>query len=119
MYLVSKPTERLGWYNMTHSYGKTGASRVFQQTGMMNKPPQVLLSSMARLHADEILGNNQSIMGVISHVLNANVEMKSSFSRLANEPDRFFDLVYDHPQSEDTCVSCDKRGLIYRDMNFE
>jgi nucleoside phosphorylase len=93
---------------MTHNYGKTGASGVFQQTGVINKPPQMLLSSTAWLYADEILGNNQSIVGVISHVLNANVEMKSP--RPANEPDRLFDPAYDHPQSED---SCDKKELIF------
>ena len=97
-------------------YGKTGASGVFQQTGTMNKPPQVLLNSMARLHTDEILGSNRSIVGVISRVLNANVEMKFPFSRPANEQDRLFDSAYDHPQSEDTCVNCDKRELIHRDI---
>ena len=81
---------------MQYDYGKTGASGVFQQTGMMNKPPQVLLNSMARLHADEMLGNNQRIVGVISRVLDANVEMKSPFSRPANEQDRLFQIGRAH-----------------------
>jgi nucleoside phosphorylase len=70
--VVSKPTGILGGV-VQYDYGKTVASGVFQQTGMMNQPPQVLLNAIARLHADEILGNNQGIVEVISDVLNTNV----------------------------------------------
>ncbi|KAN0069937.1 hypothetical protein V8E54_012243 [Elaphomyces granulatus] len=111
--VVSKPTGVLGGV-VQYDYGKTVASRVFQQTGMMNQPPQVLLNAVARLHADEMLGNNQSIVEVISNVLNTNVQTKSLFSRPANEHDRLFDPIYDHPRNEDTCISCDKRQVIYR-----
>ncbi|KAN0067738.1 hypothetical protein V8E54_014303 [Elaphomyces granulatus] len=47
------------------------------------------LNAIARLHADEILGNNQSIVDVISNVLNTNVQTKpkSLFSRPADEYD--------------------------------
>ncbi|KAN0087257.1 hypothetical protein V8E54_000945 [Elaphomyces granulatus] len=92
------------------------ASGMFQQTGMMNQPPQVLLNAIARLHADEILGNNQSIVEVISNVLNTNVQTKSRslFSRPADEHDRLFNPAYGHPPREDTCINCDKRELICR-----
>ena len=71
--VVSKPTGALGGV-VQYDHGKTVASGVFQQTGMMNHPPQVLLNAMSRLHADELLGNNRSIVDVISNVLNTNVE---------------------------------------------
>jgi nucleoside phosphorylase len=82
--VVSKPTGVLGGV-VQYDYGKTVASGVFQQTGMMNQPPQVLLNAIAQLHADEMLGNNQSIVEVISNVLNTNVRTKSLFSRPADE----------------------------------
>src|SRR5467141_4895335 len=82
--VVSKPTGVLGGV-VQYDYGKTVASGVFQQTGMMNQPPKVLLNAIAQLHADEILGNNQSIVEVISNVLNTNVRTKSLFSRPADE----------------------------------
>jgi nucleoside phosphorylase len=94
-----------------YDYGKTVAS---QQTGMMNKPPQVLLNAIARLHADEILGNNRGIVEVMSDVLSTSVEIKSPFSRPTDEHDRLFDPAYDHPQSENICMNCDKRQLIHR-----
>ncbi|KAN0087192.1 hypothetical protein V8E54_000880 [Elaphomyces granulatus] len=113
--VVSKPTGVLGGV-VQYDYGKTVASGVFQQTGMMNQPPQVLLNTIARLHADEILGNNQRIVEVISNVLNTNVQAKSRslFSRPADEHDRLFKPAYDHPPGEDTCINCDKRELTHR-----
>ncbi|KAN0083910.1 hypothetical protein V8E54_002998 [Elaphomyces granulatus] len=111
--VVSKPTGVLGGV-MQYDYGKTVASGVFQQTSMMNQPPQVFLNAIARLHVDEMLGNNQSIAEVISNVLNTNVRTKSLFSRPAGEQDRLFNPAYNHPQSENTCINCDKTQLIYR-----
>jgi nucleoside phosphorylase len=112
--VVSKPTD-LGTGVVHYDYGKTVTGGGFKQTGMMNQPPQVLLNAITRLQADEILGNGQGIGEVISDVLNTNAEMKSPFSRPANEPDRLFNPAYDHPQDEDTCIKCDKRQLIHRD----
>ncbi|KAN0086959.1 putative kinesin [Elaphomyces granulatus] len=113
--VVSKPTGILGGV-VQYDYGKTVASGVFQQTGMMNQPPQVLLNAIARLHADEILGNNQSIVEVMSNALNTNVQTKSKslFSRPADEHDRLFNPAYDHLPGEDTCINCDKKQLINR-----
>ena len=114
--VVSKPTGDLGTGVVHYDYGKTVASGVFKQTGMMNQPPQVLLNAIARLHADDILGHDQGIAKVISDVLNTNAEMQSPFSRPANEQDWLFtNPEYDHPQGEDTCIQCDKKQLIYRD----
>ena len=113
--VVSKPTGSLGGVAQ-YDYGKTVASGAFQQTGMMNQPPQVLLHAIARLQADEMLGSNQSIVEMVSDVLNTNVDMKARFSRPADEQDRLFDPAYDHPHGEDSCINCDKRQLIHRDL---
>ena len=112
MYIVvSRPIGVLG--GVVHcDYGKTVAGGVFHQTGMMHQPPQVLLKAIT---ADEILGNNKGIVGVISDILDTNVEMKSPFSRPANEQDWLFDPAYDHPQGEDTCIKYDRRQLMHRD----
>jgi nucleoside phosphorylase len=111
--VVSKPTGILVHYD----YGKTVAGGVFHQTGMMNQPPQVLLNAIAQLHADEILGNNKGVAGLISDVLDANVEAKSPFSRPADEQDWLFDPAYDHDsEGGDTCIKCDKKQLIHRDQ---
>jgi NB-ARC domain len=109
----SRPSGGVWGAVVQYDYGKTVAGGAFQHTGMMNQPPQVLSSAVAQLHADEILGSNQSILKVMSDV--TNVKMKSPFLRPADEQDLLFHSAYDHPQSENTCVNCDKRQLIYRD----
>jgi nucleoside phosphorylase len=113
--VVSKPTGDLGTGVVHYDYGKTVTGGVFKQTGMMNQPPQVLLNAITRLNADEILGTGH-IVEVISDVLNTNAEMQSPFSRPANEQDRLFNPAYDHPQGEDTCIKCDRRQQIHRDL---
>jgi nucleoside phosphorylase len=113
--VVSKPTGASGGV-VQYDYGKTIASGVFQQTGMMNQPPQVLLHAIARLQTDEMLGSNQSIVEMISDVLNTNLNMKAQFSRPADEQDRLFDPAYDHPHGEDSCINCDQRQLIHQDL---
>jgi hypothetical protein len=95
--VVSKPTGAFGGV-VQYDYGKTVASGVFQQTGMMNQPPQVLLNAISRLHSDEMLGNNQGILEVISDRLNTN----ALFSRPADGRDTLFNSAYDDPQHEDT-----------------
>jgi hypothetical protein len=45
---------------------------------------------------DEILGNNQGIVEVISDVLNTNVGMKAPFLRPADEQDKLFNPACDH-----------------------
>ena len=112
--VVSKPTGAWGGV-VQYDYGKTVASGAFQQTGMMNQPPQVLLNAISQLQVDEMLGNNQSVVEMISDVLNTNANMKAQFSRPAS--DRLFDPAYDHSHGEDSCINCDKRQLIHRASN--
>ena len=67
--VVSKPSSVLsGVVHVQYDYGKAVASGVFQQTGMMNQPPQMLLSAISQLHMDEILGNHQGVVEVISAI---------------------------------------------------
>ena len=53
-------------------------------------------------------------METISDVLNVN--MMALFSRPADEQDRLFHPAYDHPHGEDSCINCDKRRLIHREL---
>jgi nucleoside phosphorylase len=83
----------------------------FQQTGMLNKPPQVLLSSIAQLQADDI-GGKHSIAIILSeiHVTEA------VFTSPGQDQDQLFHFTYDHVESEDTCEKCDKQWLIHREQ---
>ena len=92
-----------------YDYGKTISGGRFQQTGTLNKPPQVLLTSIAQLQADDI-GGKHSIARILSeiHVTEA------VFTSPGLEQDRLFHSAYDHVESEDTCEKCDKQRLMCR-----
>jgi nucleoside phosphorylase/tetratricopeptide (TPR) repeat protein len=111
--VVSKPTGVSGGV-VQYDYGKTVASGALQRTGMMNQPPQVLLNAIARLQADKLLGNNQSIIEMVSDALNGRLDMKHHCSRPVQEQDHLYDAAYQHHQNEDTCIRCDKEQLVYR-----
>ncbi|KAN0066840.1 hypothetical protein V8E54_015012 [Elaphomyces granulatus] len=85
----------------------------------MNQPPQVLLNAIARLHADDIMGQNRSIADMYdircTRYKCGPGGDEGSCSRPADEQDALFNSAYDHPQREDTCINCDKRKLIHRD----
>lgn len=112
--VVSQPTGAFGGV-VQYDYGKTISSGVFQQTGRMNQPPEVLLKAITQLQTNEILGNKPSITEVISDVLNTNVGMKAHCSRPAGEQDRLYKAVYDHPNGEETCANCDDKQLTCRE----
>jgi nucleoside phosphorylase len=51
--VVSKPTGHLGGV-VQYDFGKTVSQGIFEHTGMLNKPPQILLTAISRLQADQI-----------------------------------------------------------------
>jgi nucleoside phosphorylase len=52
--VVSKPTRDFGGV-VQYDFGKTVVQGVFERTGMLNKPPQILLTAIARLQADQMM----------------------------------------------------------------
>ena len=108
--VVSNPTGGSSGV-VPYDYGKTISGGRLQQTGTLNKPPQVLLTSIAQLQADDI-GGKQSIATILSgiHVTEA------VFTSPGQEQDQLFHSTYDHVESEDTCVNCDKQWLVHREQ---
>jgi nucleoside phosphorylase len=113
--VVSRPTGAMGGV-IQYDYGKTIASGVFQQTGMMNQPPQVLLNAIAKLQADQMLGSSQRITDVVSDILKRFVELMHQCSRPVQGQDHLYHTEYVHPKNEDTCIRCNKEQLIHREL---
>ncbi|PGH16299.1 hypothetical protein AJ79_01838 [Helicocarpus griseus UAMH5409] len=112
--VVSKPTDVFSGV-VQYDYGKTVSDGRFRQTGMMNQPPQILLNAISRVQTEELLGGRQGLSEVISDtLLNMSAELKARCSRPSQEHDVLFDASYDHPETEDTCISCNKRHLVQR-----
>ncbi|KAF9894417.1 hypothetical protein FE257_007920 [Aspergillus nanangensis] len=110
--VVSRP---VGKYSgvIQYDYGKALQDGHFEPTGILNKPPQTLLTHMARLEASQLAQGENSILKIISDVLNRNLDLKRRFSR-PNGPDNLFCASYPHVGNESNCLKCDKTQLLDR-----
>jgi nucleoside phosphorylase len=113
--VVSHPTGTMGGV-IQYDYGKTIAGGVFQQTGIMNQPPQALLNTIAKLRADQMLGSSQSLTAIVSDILKRFVELMHQCSRPIQEQDHLYHAEYVHPKNEDTCIKCNKERLIHHEL---
>jgi nucleoside phosphorylase len=111
--VVSKPTGTSGGVVLYDS-GKTISSGRFEQTGALNQPPQILLTTISQLESTNMVSGDHMISETLSGILGKNPNMKSEFFRPPLEQDQLFHATYDHLESEDTCVKCDKSHLINR-----
>jgi nucleoside phosphorylase len=109
--VVSKPTGSYGGV-VQYDYGKTVSGGRFQRTGTLNQPPQVLLTSIARLQAEK----NQSVATILSETLKPELHHgpMATFACPGQEHDHLFHPTYDHVDSEDTCVKCNKQQVVCR-----
>jgi nucleoside phosphorylase len=112
--VVSKPT---GAYSgvVQYDYGKTITGGRFQLTGTLNQPPQVLLTSIARLQAEHIYGEKQPVSKILAEKRRQVPGLEAMFACPGQEQDQLFNSTYYHVESEDTCVKCDKRKLAHRE----
>ncbi|KAK2593037.1 hypothetical protein QQS21_009245 [Conoideocrella luteorostrata] len=109
--VVSKPTGRSGGV-IQHDYGKT-MSGEFKRTGILNKPPRILLTAVSALEAEHMSGPSK-IPAVLLDMVAKYPEMRESFTYRGEEQDLLFDSEYDHCDSKPSCSACDTRKLIVR-----
>ena len=113
--VVSKPT---GNYSGVVQYdrGKVISGGRFQLSGTLNQPPQVLLTSIAQLQADHMGGKKHSVAKVLSETQEQIHDTNDIFTCPGQEQDQLFHSTYDHIESEDTCVKCDREQLVHREQ---
>jgi nucleoside phosphorylase/tetratricopeptide (TPR) repeat protein len=111
--VVSRPTRSSGGV-IQYDSGKTISSGCFEQTGVLNQPPQILLAAISQLQSTNMIKGNHGISDILSDIFEKNPDMTSEFFRPLPEHDRLFNAKYDHPVSEDTCVQCDRIYLVDR-----
>lgn len=109
--VVSKPTRDSGGV-IQYDYGKKVAGGRFERTGMLNKPPPVLLTAVAKLQAEHGLERSK-IPTMLSEAIARNPRVKEKFAYRGENQDLLFDSEYDHPEG-DTCNDCDIRRLVIR-----
>lgn len=110
--VVSKPT---GSSPGQYDYGKTVRGGEFEQTGVLNQPPQVLLSAIAQLQSSKMVKKSQDTSKILVDALTKNPDMKSEFSSPGPQHDRLFQANYDHPNPESDCTNCDNNQIVNRE----
>jgi nucleoside phosphorylase len=95
--VVSQPHKVHGGV-VQYDVGKTTPSG-FERTGSLNSPPQVLLSAVAKVRANELRGLSQ----LLTHV--SKLERIAKFQRVKAGPDVLFEAAYDHVGGH-TCDQC-------------
>jgi nucleoside phosphorylase len=109
--VVSEPTDTFGGV-IQYDYGKTVNGGSFQQTGVLGKPPQVLLTAVSDLQADKMMGISQIPM--LLSQLEAKYPAASQFTYPGQEYDQLYEAEYDHVGSGNTCRDCNKDNLVVR-----
>ncbi|KAL5043115.1 nucleoside phosphorylase domain-containing protein [Aspergillus fruticulosus] len=98
--VVSKPTGKIGGV-VQYDSGKTITNGKFEQTGALNKPPQALLTTAAKMQAEHMVLRNR----IADHL----AEMEAKFPEMqefacpGQENNRLFKSEYDHDRADFTC----------------
>ncbi|OJJ07541.1 hypothetical protein ASPVEDRAFT_142567, partial [Aspergillus versicolor CBS 583.65] len=111
--VISKPTGPNSGI-IQYDYGKAVRGGRFEQTGMLNYPPQVLLTHMGGLQAREMTQANSPLAGIVQDVLERNPGMKGKFAVPNLDTDYLFQSSYHHIENESNCEKCDKSQLVER-----
>jgi nucleoside phosphorylase len=95
--VVSQPHQTFGGV-VQYDVGKTTPSG-FARTGSLNSPPQILLSAVAKVRANELRGRSQlsTYISTLEHI--------TRFQRAKTGPDVLFKAAYDH-EGGPTCDKC-------------
>jgi nucleoside phosphorylase len=111
--VVSQPTDTSGGV-IQYDLGKALSGGQFTRTGMLNRPPKVLLTALATLQAHHLMEDSR----VVEFVSNLQDKMAphnaTRFTRPTQE-DCLFQAEYDHVAS-DTCIKCDRSKVVLRPL---
>ncbi|KAH7233154.1 hypothetical protein BKA59DRAFT_487710 [Fusarium tricinctum] len=92
-----------------YDLGKAMPDNKFERTAYPVRPPQCLLTAVARLRASHGGGSIQMF-----EILQKSILRLPPFAR-PTLPDRLFHSTYDHLLSAQSCDNCDQQQLVLRD----
>jgi nucleoside phosphorylase len=95
-----------------YDYGKALSGGHFQRTGMLSRPPQILLTSVAKLRGNHLLEESQ-VPKFLDEIISKYPRNSFNFRR-PKEEDRLFEATYDHVPSTEACQDCDSRRTVSR-----
>ncbi|KAJ5737299.1 uncharacterized protein N7483_002424 [Penicillium malachiteum] len=109
--VVSQPRDTFGGV-IQYDLGKVLHDGQFQRTGMLNRPPKVLLTAFATLEAHHLTEDSRVVEFISNIYLKTTSRKATTFTRPAQEH-RLYQAEYNHGAA-DTCVDCDRSKLTQR-----
>ncbi|KAL3478577.1 purine and uridine phosphorylase [Aspergillus californicus] len=109
--VVSKPTSTHGGV-IQYNYGKALNGSAFQRTGMLNRPPQLLLTAVSKLQANHLTGS-QKFIGYLEE-LGEKLPRQASYFARPDQPDHLYLAEYAHAKPSKTCRDCDATKTVPR-----
>ncbi|KAL4949403.1 nucleoside phosphorylase domain-containing protein [Aspergillus filifer] len=100
--VVSKPGERHGGV-IQYDYGKAVQGGRFEPTGILNQPPQAILTHMSQLQAKQMTCGDNAMSKLVSEVLERNPNMNEIFSPPKQSTDYLFHSSYHHAEKDSNC----------------
>lgn len=110
--VVGKPTRDFGGV-VQYDYGKAVAGGHLERTGVLNKPPTILLTAMTALQSAHI-ANKSRIPDLIADLAEHHPRMKEKFTYDSRREDLLFESQYHHSDRAITCDECDRHRLVTR-----
>jgi nucleoside phosphorylase len=108
--VVSQPEGTSGGV-IQYDLGKALSGGQFQRTGMLNRPPKILLTALATLQAHHLTEDNR-VYEFFSNIQAKTPRQAANFARPSQE-DCLYQTEYEHG-SYRTCADCDSSKLISR-----
>ncbi|KAL4952499.1 hypothetical protein BDW69DRAFT_200710 [Aspergillus filifer] len=96
-----------------YDFGKTVQEGRFQRTGMLNKPPELLLTALSNLQAKHLMEGHR-IENTIREMMNKYPMMSFQYARPSADIDRLYVADHEHPENQPTCRNCDQEQLVDR-----
>ncbi|KAJ5147913.1 hypothetical protein N7526_001265 [Penicillium atrosanguineum] len=109
--VVSQPTDTSGGV-IQYDLGKALSAGQFKRTGILNRPPKVLLTALATLQAYHFTEDSRTVEFISNMHAKMGPDKATKFTRPTQE-DCLFQAHYDHIAC-DTCIYCDRTKLFPR-----
>jgi nucleoside phosphorylase len=103
--IVSKPDTNSGGV-IQYDFGKTLEGGEFEHTGLLNSPPEALLTAVSAVQADS------SAPQSLAHYLSQHTDPE--LANPGSDQDQLFQADYNHIHEATTCEHCDKNKLEVR-----
>lgn len=110
--VISKPTATFGGV-VQYDLGKHSTMGGFERTGILNKPPTLLRSSVESLAADHRMKGSR-VPQYLDDMLQKFPNMEEEYSYPGSQHDQLFRADYPHPSGA-TCRQCDVQQIVERD----